>query len=231
MEASEGATEKSITTFEAVEEENVDLKDKDKVNSALRRLAKSSSKLQSSLFLKVDGAPSVGEFSSPTVSCESFSDDDFSLCSAEELLMQAKMRLNSHNIIENIDDDDLLSCFSINTRSESRIANLRKKLDVSENTKLQLLSQCANLNAVIEKIECNQAKVSVYKEYKRENAKLREEAANTERDFMNEVNFLAIQQREMRDDYESKLTEKDIRIAELEEEVRKLKEAPVIEQV
>ena len=109
--------------------------------------------------------------------------------------------------------------------------SLQKKLNVSENTKLQLLTQCANLNSVIEKIEGNQAKVSEYREYKRENAKLREEAAKTERDFMNEVNFLAMQQKEMRDDYETKLREKDSRISKLEEEIEKLKDAPVIERV
>jgi hypothetical protein len=231
MEACEGEPEKNQKMMEVSVGEAVDLKDKDKVNNALQRLAKSSSKLQSSVFVKVDGVPSIGEVSSPTVSCASFSDDDFSLCSAEELLLQAKRRLNQHNIIENIEDDDLLSCFSMNTRSEQRISNLRKKLDVSENTKLQLLTQCASLNAVLEKIECNQAKVSVYKEYKKENAKLREEAANTTRDFMNEVNHLAIQQKEMRNEYERKLKEKDAKIARLEVEVQKLKKAPVIEQV
>lgn len=217
--------------MEASEPEAANPKDKDKVNNPLRRLPRSSSRLQSSVLLKADSANSVGNVSSPTVSCESFSDDDFSLCSAEELLLQAKRRLNQSNIVDNVEDDDLLSCFSMNTKAENRISNLRKKLDVSENTKLQLLTQCANLQELLEKIECNQAKVSVYKQYKTENARLREEAAKNERDFMNEVNHLIIQQNEMRIEFESKLKEKDTKINELEEEIKKLKEAPVIEQV
>ena len=73
--------------------------------------------------------------------------------------------------------------------------------------------------------------INIIDQLEKENAKLREEAANTTRDFMNEVNHLAIQQKEMRNEYERKLKEKDGKIARLEEEVQKLKEAPVIEQV
>jgi len=159
--------------------------------------------------------------SSPTVSCGTFSDDDFSICSAEDLLDQVKSRLKLPSPIK-FEDDDLSNSSSLNTRRQTQISGLRKKLHTSEMTKLELLNQCADLWTRVENVECNNARV---KEYRQQNVKLREDTATSERDFMNEVSKLVHQMKEMDKKYTDTIVERDNRIAEMEMELKQLKQS------
>jgi len=204
---------------------------KEVVADALKRLVRTSSKdsKRSSLLsrvLDVEQPPDRHDsvLSSPTVSCGTFSDDDFSICSADDNLLFSKSQLKNpkkENPSANIETDDLLSMSSsLNTRRQKQIATLRKKLHTSEMTKLELLNQCAAVYNQLEKVECNQAKV---KTFRTENVKLREESATMERDFMNEVNKLVNQIAEMDKKHSEELTERERRVEALEEELKKLK--------
>lgn len=159
--------------------------------------------------------------SSPTVSCGTFSDDDFSICSTEDLLAQVKNRLRKPNPTKFEDDDLLSTSSSLNTRRQSQISGLKKKLHTSEMTKLELLNQCAGLWTRVENVECNHAKV---KEYRQQNVKLREDSANMERDFMNEVSKLVHQMTDLNTKYTETITERDNKIADMELEIYRLKE-------
>jgi len=159
--------------------------------------------------------------SSPTVSCGTFSDDDFSICSTEDLLAQVKNRLRKPNPTKFEDDDLLSTSSSLNTRRQSQISGLKKKLHTSEMTKLELLNQCADLWTRVENVECNHAKV---KEYRQQNVKLREDSANIERDFMNEVSELVHQMTDLNTKYTETITERDDKIADMELEIYRLKE-------
>jgi len=156
--------------------------------------------------------------SSPTVSCGTFSDDDFSICSAEDLLTMAKNRIQS--ITANYDDDLLSESSSLNSRRQRQISSLRKKLNTSEMTKLELLNQCAGLWSRLENSDSNNAKV---KEYRQQNVKLREDSATSERDFMNEVGKLVHQMTELNNKYTETISERDDRIADMEMEIKELK--------
>jgi len=157
--------------------------------------------------------------SSPTVSCGTFSDDDFSICSTEDLLALVKNRLQSTTA--NVENDDLLSeSSSLNSRRQKQISTLRKKLHTSEMTKLELLNQCAELWSRLENVDCNQAKA---KEYRQQNVKLREESATMERDFMNEVSKLVHQMKELNNKYTEAISKRDDRIADMEMEIKELK--------
>lgn len=157
--------------------------------------------------------------SSPTVSCGTFSDDDFSICSAEDLLAMAKNRIQS--LSPNYDNnDDLSVSSSLNSRRQRQISTLRKKLHTSEMTKLELLNQCAELWSRLENVDCNNAKV---KEYRQQNVKLREESATIERDFMNEVGKLVQQMTELNNKYTDTISKRDDRIGEMEMEIKELK--------
>jgi len=157
--------------------------------------------------------------SSPTVSCGTFSDDDFSICSADDLLAQAKNRIKFPTA--NLEQDDLLSeSSSLNSRRQRQISELRAKLHTSEMTKLELLNQCAELWSRLENVDCNQAKA---KEYRQQNVKLREESATIERDFMNEVSKLVHQMTELNSKYTETISKRDDRIADMEMEIKELK--------
>lgn len=158
--------------------------------------------------------------SSPTVSCGTFSDDDFSMCSTEDLLAQAKNRIRQPNPTT-FEHDDLLSVSSsLNTRRQRQISGLRKKLHTSEMTKLELLNQCADLWTKIESDQCNNARV---KEYRQQNVKLREDTANMELDFMNEVSKLVHEMTDMNKKYTDMIVDRDNRIADMEMEIEQLK--------
>jgi len=157
--------------------------------------------------------------SSPTVSCGTFSDDDFSICSTEDLLALVKNRLQSPTA--NFDNDDLLSeSSSLNSHRQRQISTLRKKLHTSEMTKLELLNQCAELWSRLENSDCHNAKV---KEYRQQNVKLREESATIERDFMNEVSKLVHQMTELNSKYTETISKRDDRIGDMEMEIKELK--------
>jgi len=160
--------------------------------------------------------------SSPTLSCGTFSDDDFSTCSTEDLLDQVKSRLSLPNPTTFEADDLLSTSSSLNTRRQKQISGLRKKLHTSEMTKLELLNQCAELWTRVENVECNNARV---KEYRQQNVKLREDTATCERDFMNEVSKLVHQMKEMDKKYTDTIVERDNRIAEMEMELKQLKQS------
>jgi len=164
--------------------------------------------------------------SSPTVSCGTFSDDDFSMCSTVDLLNQAKNRIHQPNPT-NFEADDLLSTSSsLNTRRQRQISGLRKKLHTSETTKLELLNQCADLWTRVENVECNNARVT---EFRQQNVRLREDSATMERDFMNEVSKLVHQMKEMDKKYTDTIVERDNRIAEMEMELRELNKSSGVE--
>lgn len=196
------------------------------VTDALKRLVSDGAKkLQSPLVVRaLDGGQTAdgSVVSSPTVSCGTFSDDDFSLCSDnDDFLTQAKQLFSQQNIANCEVDDDLLSTSSsLNTHRQKQIAGLKKKLHTSEMTKLELLNQCAELWTKLEKAECNQVKL---KTYRVENVKLREESATMERDFMNEVNKLVNEMKGMETKYTDQIAKQDGQILDLEEELSHLK--------
>lgn len=160
--------------------------------------------------------------SSPTVSCcGTFSDDDFSMCSTEDLLAQAKNRIRQPNPTS-FEHDDLLSVSSsLNSHRQRQISGLRKKLHTSEMTKLQLLTQCADLWGKIEKDNCDNARL---KEYRQQNVILRDDTATMERDFMNEVSKLVHEMTLMNKKYTDMIVDRDNRIADMEMEIEQLKD-------
>jgi len=210
----------------------------DEITEALRRLASISSNylpegrkpLQSSVFDRVREGESIrvgldvelDELSSPTVSCVSFTDDDFSLASTEELLLQAKMRPP----LDSIHADCDISITSINTTALKRINDLKKKLEIQENTKLELLNQCMRLETELEKVDSNFARAKILKA---ENIQLREESAKVELEFMNEINTLMQRMQNQEMEYEKKLKERDKKIEKLEEDIQMLQIAKNID--
>lgn len=200
----------------------------DEITEALRRLASISSNyhpegrkpLQSSVFMRVreGGSIHVGhddgddDLSSPTVSCVSFTDDDFSLASTEELLLQARMRPP----LDLIGADCDISMSSINSVALKRISDLKKKLEIQENTKLELLNQCMRLETELEKVDSNFARAKILKA---ENAKLRDQSAKVELEFMNELNTMMHKMKEQEREFEEKLKERDKKILKLEEDI------------
>lgn len=206
----------------------------DEITDALKRLADISSVyqpqgkiLQSSIFVRVREGQSIrvgqngqddDELSSPTVSCVSFTDDDddFSLASTIELLAQAKRRGPLETFTTDSDD---LSTSSINTYALKRIADLKKKLEIQENTKLELLNQCMRLETELEKVDRN---VATTRMLKSENIKLREHSATIERNLMNEMSIMNKEMKEREEEYKKQLNERDKKIAQLEEDLELL---------
>lgn len=202
----------------------------DEITEALKRLANISSNylpdgkrpLQSTVFIRVREGESIrigrsqddDELSSPTVSCMSFTDDDFSLASTEEILREAR---NRPPLEFGLGDD--ISMSSINSIALKRISDLKNKLEVQENTKLELLNQCMRLETELEKVDSNFARARILKA---ENAELREQGAKFERDLMNEMNRLIIETRKKENEYEDQLRERDKTIEKLEQDIRLL---------
>ena len=201
----------------------------EEITDALKRLATLSSNyhpqgkaLQSTLFERLRDGESIrvgqddDDLSSPTVSCVSFSDDDFSLENTVELLSQARNRQPLQSFSQ---DNDDISISSINTHALKRIEDLKMKLEIQENTKLELLNQCMRLETELEKIDSNFARASLLKA---ENSELREQTARIERDFMNEMGAMMKQMKEMEEEYEKQLLIRDRKIEKLEEDIQLL---------
>ncbi len=214
----------------------------DELTDALRRLASISSNyhpqgkaLQSSLFDRVREGQSIrvgnddgnddDDLSSPTVSCcESLTDDDFSLESTDELLKTGK----EHPPLAIMDSSstDGISISSINTVALRRIDDLKKKLEIQENTKLELLNQCMRLETELEKKDSNAAMAKMLKE---ENAELREQNVATEKNLMSEINQLMKKMEENERHFKQQLREKDRKIDQLEEDIQMLQIAKNID--
>jgi hypothetical protein len=206
----------------------------DEITDALKRLADISSAyqpqgkiLQSSIFVRVREGQSIrvgqnqeddDELSSPTVSCVSFTDDDddFSLASTQELLAHAKRRSTIETFTTDSDD---ISMSSINTYALKRISDLKKRLEIQENTKLELLHQCMRLETELEKVDRN---VATTRMLKVENIQLREHSAKTEKNLMNEMSKISNEMKEKEEEYKKQLNERDKKIAELEEDLKLL---------
>lgn len=202
----------------------------DEITEALKRLASISSNylpegkrpLQSSVFERVREGQSIrvghdddDEYSSPTVSCESFTDDDFSLAStADEIILNSRQRPP----LEVFDFDDL-SISSINTVALKRITDLKNKLEVQENTKIELLNQCMRLETELEKVDSNLAQFKLLRE---ENAELREQSAKVEHDLIKSMDQMMKRMNEREREYEEQLRERDQRIEKLEEDIHLL---------
>lgn len=198
------------------------------LSDALKRLERLSSNyqlqgkaLQSSLFLRVRDGESLrlqdeDELSSPTVSCASFSDDDFSLANTVELLNEGKLRSPFQSFTTDSDD---ISSSSMNTQTMKRIEDLKKKLEIQENTKLKLLHQCMRLETELEKVDSNYARARILKA---ENAELREQSAQIEKDFMNEMSAMMKRMQLMEEEYEKQLSVRDKKIEKLEEDIKLL---------
>lgn len=199
----------------------------EELGDALKRLATLSSgrELQSAVFERVREGESIriardsDELSSPTVSCMSFSDDDLSVTKTVDPLTQAKHRPPIQTLSMDNDNDDL-SMTSISSHALKRIEDLKNKLEIQENTKLELLHQCLRLENELERVDSNYVRVKMLKA---ENAELREQSAKIELDFMNEMTFMMNQMRDMAEDYEKQLSIRDKRIENLEKELQQSK--------
>lgn len=168
----------------------------------------------------VGGSPS-DDVSEPTVE-GSFSDEDFSLSTEKSFMTTRDIHLPP------ADDNDGLSLSSINTKALNQITDLNNRLRIQENTKLELLNQCLELESRLEKNDCKHAFLKIYKA---ENNKLREETAKMERDFMNDINNIVMKMAEMTNEYDAKLQQKDEDIKRLEEELRLLKVAKNLDDI
>lgn len=213
----------------------------DELTEALRRLASISSNyhpqgkaLQSTLFDRVREGESIrvgqdGDFdddvlSSPTVSCASFSDDDFSLESTDSMFQESKIEAPLTTI--GSASTDGISISSINTIALKRIDDLKKKLTIQENTKLELLNQCMRLETELEKVDSNAAKAKILKA---ENNELREQNTEMEKNFKSQISELIKKMEENERHFMQRLKEKDKKIEHLEEDIQMLKIAKNID--
>lgn len=199
----------------------------DDVREALKRLASISynyhpegKELQSSIFVSVREGQSicideVDELS--TVSCVSFSDDDFSLTSIEGLMAQVKLRPPLGSFATDYED---ISTTSMNSHALKRITELTKKLEIQENTKLKLLNKCVRLETEMEKVD---SKFAIARILKSDNAELREQNAKMQLDLMNEISKMAREMKEKEENYERQLKERDTQIKALEEDLKLLR--------
>mmetsp|Transcript_2688 Transcript_2688/g.3078 ORF Transcript_2688/g.3078 Transcript_2688/m.3078 type:complete len:266 (+) Transcript_2688:74-871(+) len=164
------------------------------------------------------------EISSPTVSCASFSDEEFSIASHDSETRQKLAGITQAYLEENDD----LSMTSMNTKAIRQIQELRKKLRIQENTKLELLKQCMKLDHRIERDDSKSARVRIYKT---ENNKLREQSAHMERDFMNEMNKIVAKMAELERKHEEEIKIRDEKVKRLEEDLQKIKGSKEFEDV
>lgn len=115
--------------------------------------------------------------------------------------------------------DDELSISSFGTEALRQIKELTTKLRIQENTKLELLKQCLELqrkNSAMSKEFTSPAYLRVLK---KENNLLKESSARMERNFMNDINGLVQKNAKL----ESDLEFRDEKIKRLEKELKALK--------
>ena len=164
------------------------------------------------------------DVSSPTISCASFSEEEFSIASASrESEFHFTGRTGTY-----LEENDDLSMSSMNTKAIRQIQELKMKLRVQENTKLELLNQCMKLDHKVERDDSKSARVRIYKS---ENARLREQSAHMEKDFMNEMNKIVVRMAAMEREHSSKLQERDEKLKQLEEDLANLKCSSKFENV
>jgi hypothetical protein len=164
------------------------------------------------------GGDAPDDVSAPTVEGSFTSDEDFSLISEKDFVSTLELKFPTYSGEENDD----LSLSSINTKALLQITELRKKLRIQENTKLELLNQCLRLESRLEKNDCKHAYLKIYRA---ENNQLREATAKMERDFMNEMNEIVTKMTIMEKEYMETLKSRDEKIERLEQELSLLKVA------
>jgi len=108
-------------------------------------------------------------------------------------------------------EDDDLSMSSINTEAMKQIKDLRTKLEIQENTKLELLLQLQN-KITNDVVSMETSSLLYMKALKKVNNQLREDSSKAELEFMNEMHKM-----------EMSMRHRDGKIAELEEELKSLK--------
>ena len=87
-------------------------------------------------------------------------------------------------------------------------------------TRLEVFNKCAYLWCKVKSIDSINAEA---KKYRQQNAKIREESANMERDFINEVSKLAHEMEDSKKRFTEKITERDNKIASMKIEIKMLK--------
>lgn len=170
--------------------------------------------IQSSLPDMYVGGVASDDVSVPTV--EEFSLADTNVSTSEKDFISSHS-IHLPNIIE---DDDDLSESSINTRALNQISELKSRLKVQENTKLELLNQCLELESQLEKYESTVARTN---QYKADNHKLRETNTKMEHDFMNAMNEVVVKMANMEAEYHEKLQWREEKIKVLEEDLALLR--------
>jgi len=150
-----------------------------------------------------------------SISFISTSLDDMSFCSFDE-------GVRSMSLLD-VEDDELSTGATINTKALNLITELKKRLRIQENTKLELLYQCLLLQKRLMNDVHNVTSPASWKMLKVENRKLREASSQRERDFMNEVNEITNKMDAMDIDYNAQLTLRDEKIRLLEDELKMLR--------
>jgi chromosome segregation ATPase len=116
--------------------------------------------------------------------------------------------------LEVFDFDDL-SISSINTVALKRISDLKNKLEVQENTKIELLNQYTSLETELENVD---RKLAQFKLLREENTELREQSAKVEHDLIKSMDQMMKRMNEREREYEAQLRERDQRIEKLKED-------------
>jgi len=109
------------------------------------------------------------------------------------------------------DDDDDISMSSINTEALKELKDLRTRLRMQEDTKMELLQQLQK-KITNDVFSMETTSMLYMKAIRKENNKMRDASAKMELEFMNEMAAM-----------ETSIRKKDDRIVELEEELRVLK--------
>ena len=110
------------------------------------------------------------------------------------------------------EDDTDISMSSINSDALTQVKELKKKLKVQEDTKVELLQQCLKLH---KKASTQPSFATYLKSLKDENRMLKEASARMELAFMNEMNELVKKLATM----ETELKCRDGKIAKLERQL------------
>lgn len=168
----------------------------------------------------VGGVPS-DDVSVPTVD-SSFSDDTFSVMTEQSFIASHEKHIPLPYIAEGCSESDDLSDSSIATIALNQIKELKLRLRTQENTKLELLNQCLQLESRIEK---NESTVATAQRYKTENRELSEKCTKMEHEYMNAMNDMVTKMAIMETDFHEKLQWREAKIKSLEQELVELKES------
>ena len=119
------------------------------------------------------------------MSSRTFPNDE--TCSTEELLAQARNRLTKVDS-KYFEYHSTNNSSHLNNCRHNEVVELQRKLHKYQMTRLEVFNKCAYLWCKIKSIDTKNAEA---KKCRQQNAKMREESANMERDFINEVSKLA----------------------------------------